>query len=1841
LLQTKRPADPAPTITGGPDAGWAGGKGGLSVAVAEKELSQLKLGEALSQAIATIGTPWMVVYQSPHSYWMYRTDAGHAWLVLGVQNGRVDSAQISLYAHDSSTVKDSANIRLGGPGGQVHGGRSHRAQAANDQVVELPSNPSGHVFYGIDRSNRVDRLGRTLGNYDLAAYARWYEFDGQGPDHPLPATAYGGTASGERLYISRLDEPYLPCSGGNQWRILSQHQSSFAGVAIAALHLQCGNTPLTRLFYIATTAALPRAFDVDARSEAMLRGTIESPANARVSPGATIGQIWSITPNGTRFQNSDIDIHIQYIDDPNNPLTEVTAYQVPLSDTSQAGSQGGSGSGFSFSCSFGSGGGKCTAVDLPDGQVCVHIEATFGTTTPYTVFSGTECHQDVADPVNFSSHPGLLGATGCSGGPVNAVSGNLWYQYQDFQLSGPFGLSLSHRYDSTLATTGYKSDLGVGWISNYGPYLDISNVSAYGVVTLHDGDCNKIYLQSLGSGTSSYEQFTGDILYTEGGGTYRLVTWDNRTFVFQTYGQGNIAQLTSITDRIGNLQTINRNTNGQITTIVDTLGRSLTFSYNTAGQIQSIVSGPAPSFVGATVSFTYGTSAGTNNCYTGDLCTVRESDGSVWTYEYYQPTSDGYHLLEYVIDPLGHTEENNQYTKVDFGTGDDNYRVSTQSIDNGVNTYSYAYSLNGSDGTTTVTDNANENHLTTYGWDEYLQQVTSVSGYLCFCNGDSLMYNYDIFGRPNSVQEGGSPDPTVAAQYGRDQLFRSPNGDISYVLLAYPSITQLQQFNIFTSAGFQTKNTQLAYYAIGDPRQDLPQTVTEPSVDTPGASVVTTYTFTTKGLATAISRSGYSGGTEATYTISATYDLMGRIETLVGPRTDVNQETTVAYYPNSDADFARRGQLMSIEDALDHTSSFATAASPYNTYSIYGGPKSATDPNGVVTDLSYDQRGRTQQLILNGVSGDPTNLVTAFAYNTLGELLSITRPLLNSLTAAYDSANRRTALTILDSSGKQREQFAMAYNTVSQLLTQSAQSCSTPASTCTTWQTAMSQTLAYASAGTLSSISNAAGGQTSFSWDAYGNNTGVVAGVPSGFQYTTTNAFDPSHLLMTTRLSGSVSTAYTHDFQGNLTRTISPSTAAASSYFDDFGCLRKEISTYTGTVVQTCDRAGNVTSSTDANGAVTTATYDALNRPLTQTSTRSGSPTETVTCAYDNTSSGAFGVGRLASMTDPSGSASYTYERRGFPSSVSKAINGAVYLTTYKYDGNGNQIQSQLSANAGAPFTLTYTYDYADRPLSVVSGSTAYVSQAVYEPMGPRSQLTYGNGTQQVITYDQGYRPTEAKVTNGSATLSDLLYTVNSAGYVTQVTDNLNSGYNQAFTYGGKATNALTLATTGTNLWGRASYSDTLSQNLQTANLPTRNLTYGYNRVYQLQSINQVGSGTQAIAHDAMGNETGVGASMYTYSARELLNSGDGISYTYDGGRHRVIAESSAGTRASLYDSKTHLQAESSLTSGSLAYNYVWFGGTPVAQVDTGGSTHWTVTDERGAAFMQTAASGNVYWQADYEPFGAIYDERTSDVHQPLRLPGQEAEEFSTSEGPNGASGRFYNAFRWYRPQYGRYTQPDPLGYLGSTYNLYSYANNSPFNYVDPLGLDDCFLSQGPPSWLEPVLLGVAIGALLFSGFGIAALGLDLAGIAVFGDAAEAATALGPAVGAQPWAGAIAAGPVPEGGLVAFRIWGGATGLVGTWFSPLEPESATVARSIFSLPPGNTAQWFTAVFIPAGTQIQFGTAAANFGELGGGVQIQVLGDLAEAGLIYGQTLPFGSIPLSLFFGENWPFASFP
>jgi RHS repeat-associated protein len=1639
-------------------------------------LATVQLGESLRQLYTQHGAPWVVAYQNSIAYWTYSVDGDNAWMAVGIAGNKVQSVQLIAKAYKHSSLSDGAHISLGDSSEAVTLLAPRAKVNSSASVTEVPEPHGVKRIYGIDKNGHIDRVGLTLNDETMPALIRYYEFTGWSPDRAIALISYGGSAAGEQRYLSDLrgktPELNFDCVGGNVWTVVSHKVIQVVGLPLDQVIARCGVSRYKRAFYFSKTSQQVRAFDGDVMSQRALASAgvrdntvlrALSAIRSRATPRVIATQIWFTTPNGTRWPGGQLDPTFKMTFDPNaSPPPTVTAAYLTggsaprllirpgTSSTTKAvpnlsaRAQPLVGSACATNYFGGFATGKCPQAPSLPAPPCPSLQTSDGA-------AATSC-QLVGDPNGFphpSPNDGTNGKTGC---PIYSVSGKLWYKGDDFKLSGPFGLLFNHRYDSDFAT--YQGDLGIGWRHAYGAYLDLTNLSIGGV-TLVDSDCNREYFGTVGTGTTVYDQFSGGSL-TDSGTGFTVVTWDHRTLGFDTSGR-----LLLLKDRVGNTQTIARDAQNRISTVTDVLGRKISYGYDTKNRINSVTSTPSQ----ITMTLTYDTGT---NCFTGDLCSVKESDGNTWTYQYYDPsTMGGNHLLETVLDPLGHVEESNQYQLINLGNLDNHYRATYQQMDSGKNAYTFAYSP----GKTVITNAIIPSEVTTYTWDQGLQQVLSISGPLCHCNGNAISYTYDLFGRVQTISHANIL--VHSESYGRDKIFTSPDGLTSYVSTAYPSVTDSYDYNISTTQGPQTRHIQYVYYPIGDPRSDLPNQILEPSVDTPGKTVTTTLTYGTVGLLTSIARQGYINGASTTYTTSYGYDTSnrGRLTAITGPRTDVTQQTTLAYYPDTDTDLARRGQLDTVStfvtSSLSLVSTFAKSSlpAPFNTYNLYGDPNSFVDPNGVISEMMYDQRGRVVKKTLKGVTGDTTDLVTSLGYDAAGRLVTLSKPLGNGVTMGYDNANNLTGIIVFDASGNQRDQLAWSYDAMSQLSSESRQSCSAPSLACLNWVTQASETYSYTALGNLGAVTYPTGGGATLNWDSGGNLLSSVVGdssygVNTGYQY------DLAH--NTTQVGlGSLQFAaslYTHDLQDNLdTVTERLTSSATTAYlYDDFGRIRKETSPYEGVRVFGYDPAGNLISYTDGNGATTTTTYDALNRPLNSVSTR-GTSNETLAWAYDNAASGAFGLGRLSKSTDPTGSKTYTYERRGNVASCVQVANAGSYTTTYVYDGNGNRSSTTLPSTR----VLSYTFDYADRPYSVAGklGSlvTTYVSSATYEPFGPRAVTIFGNGSTQALTYNQRYLPAENKLSVGSNILSDVTYNENAVGYVTQITDTLSATFNKTLSYGGHATNMLTDANTGTGLWGQAHYADQYAQIITTAQFPGHKLGFKLSQgTSQLTSVFNQDTGTVTpVSFDAAGNESSVGSATYTYSPRNYLASGDGITYTYDSLGQRVTAATTipvtgSVTRISLYGPGRHLQMESSLTSIAVAYDYIWLGDTPVAEEDIANAkTYWMATDHIGAPTILTSAAGMVAWQADYEPFGAIYHLRTADTHQPLRFPGQEAEEFDPTQGPNGASARFYNGYRWYHPFWGRYTQPDPLGYAGSRYNLYTYAQNNPINFTDPLGLCD------------------------------------------------------------------------------------------------------------------------------------------------------------------------------------------
>ena len=112
-----------------------------------------------------------------------------------------------------------------------------------------------------------------------------------------------------------------------------------------------------------------------------------------------------------------------------------------------------------------------------------------------------------------------------------------------------------------------------------------------------------------------------------------------------------------------------------------------------------------------------------------------------------------------------------------------------------------------------------------------------------------------------------------------------------------------------------------------------------------------------------------------------------------------------------------------------------------------------------------------------------------------------------------------------------------------------------------------------------------------------------------------------------------------------------------------------------------------------------------------------------------------------------------------------------------------------------------------------------------------------------------------------------------------------------------------------------------------------------------------------------------------------------------------------------------------------------------------------------GLPEAMTSESGQLVYEARYELWGKETEAASAHtvltVGQNLRFAGQ----YFDAE-----TGLHYNTFRFYAPECGRFTQPDPIGLRGGL-NLYSYVPN-PLSWIDPLGLK-CWSTEQKNYWKD------------------------------------------------------------------------------------------------------------------------------------------------------------------------------
>jgi len=439
-----------------------------------------------------------------------------------------------------------------------------------------------------------------------------------------------------------------------------------------------------------------------------------------------------------------------------------------------------------------------------------------------------------------------------------------------------------------------------------------------------------------------------------------------------------------------------------------------------------------------------------------------------------------------------------------------------------------------------------------------------------------------------------------------------------------------------------------------------------------------------------------------------------------------------------------------------------------------------------------------------------------------------------------------------------------------------------------------------------------------------------------------------------------------------------------------------------------------------------------LNR-LTRISFADG---KVVTYQYDQ---GTNGIGRLTTMTDASGSTTWTYDQYGDVLTQRQQTGSVTLTTTLTYNVAGRL--ASITYPSGRVVTVSYNMDQI-LELDTTGGATLARS-VTYQPFGRVASWVAAGGNSYTRSFDQDGRIAGVSVTPGTPFTAMLTY--DAAGRITGISDTVlpskSFGYDavdrivsyqtnsvtQSYTYDADG-NRLSMTSNGTTSY---SYNGTSNRLLGSSGAVTS--TLGYDAAGNL--LSNASATNYSYAYDASGRmvteSTGSNVTNYT------LN-GFGQRVTKSGYGARSIA---GGSEIFVYDTAGRLLGEYD-AAGHVVQETAWLDNLPIATM-TSSQVYTIYPDHLGAPRAIGSSGYNLVWTWDHDPFGN--GQPTGSITYNLRLPGQ----YYDNE-----SGLHYNYFRDYDPATGRYVESDPIGLNGGI-NTYTYVYGNPVGLRDPRGLCD------------------------------------------------------------------------------------------------------------------------------------------------------------------------------------------
>jgi RHS repeat-associated protein len=461
-----------------------------------------------------------------------------------------------------------------------------------------------------------------------------------------------------------------------------------------------------------------------------------------------------------------------------------------------------------------------------------------------------------------------------------------------------------------------------------------------------------------------------------------------------------------------------------------------------------------------------------------------------------------------------------------------------------------------------------------------------------------------------------------------------------------------------------------------------------------------------------------------------------------------------------------------------------------------------------------------------------------------------------------------------------------------------------------------------------------------------------------------------------------------------------------------------------------------------------TATYDALNRPVTAT-TPDGSITTTtfnergLIAAVEVAVRGAAETAFVTAVS---------YDAKGQRESITYG-NGA--STTHTYDPDNYRLTELLSARRGSPNflqSLAYAYDPVGNIVSiadsaqqtnfyrnqVVPASSAYTYDAIYRLVNASGREHIGQTSSTPVDADDAERTSfTLPLANDAQAMRKYneTYAYEAVGNITNITHTAaGGGWSRAYNYSPSSNQLASTIVAGTT----EPYSYDAHGNVKSMpHLPS--MQWDWKDQLQATATQVVNEGTPETTYyryDGAGqrivkatyNQTGTIVSRRVYlGAYELYREylpGEAVSL-----EREALSVSDGKQRISLVETVT---VDTSSAAGS-----------PQTQL-----LRYQLGNHLGSAVVELDGSAAILSYEEYYPYGSTsFRAGTSIAEVGLkryRYTGKERD---------SENGFYYHGARYYAPWLGRWTSTDPARLVDGT-NVYEYVGSNPCGFKDPSGRD-------------------------------------------------------------------------------------------------------------------------------------------------------------------------------------------